>query len=159
MMLTGLELKEYITNITEEKQIQQVSVDLKLIKVEKVLHGGQILNDKTHLPQYEEMISFNNGWLLEPGFYSFTFNEGVKVPNNVGMQIIQRSSLLRSGTTITSGLYDPNFECDNIGGFAQVNTHIFIEKNSRVACLKGWYSKEVNEKYLYNGQWQKNNKI
>lgn len=160
-MLTGLQLKTYIGNISNEKQIQQVSIDLELISIEKIQGLGKILHNETKLPDYEivskNAVSDNNkhGWLLEPGYYKLTFLQSCEVPNNVAMQIIHRSSLLRSGCSITSAIYDPGFKCDNLGAFATIHNHIFIEKYSRVACIKGWETDVVDSNYLYNGQYQK----
>lgn len=161
MMLTSIQLKQYITNYSNES-LQQYSIDLRLMKVERLKGKGHIKSNTTLTPTYVE-VGFDlatklehqqESWVLEKGFYKLTFLEGVKLPNNVCLQITHRSSLLRNGSIITSGLYDPNFYCDNVGAFMQVNNQITIDKHARVATIKGFFGNEVSEDYLYNGQWQ-----
>lgn len=161
MMLTSLQLKEFVNaGQLDPNQIQQVSIDLKIAKIEKLSSHGVILKEKSIIPTYQEVEVQKNyehnvdGWYLDPGYYGFTFSEGVKVPVNVGLLIIQRSSLLRSGVVLTSSIWDPNFETKMMGSFATVNKSIFIEREARVACMYGWYCAEVSEDLLYKGQFQ-----
>jgi deoxycytidine triphosphate deaminase len=119
---------------------------------------GMILKDKTILNNYTPMetktIDGVEGWLLHPGAYDITFNEGCKIsPNRVGM-IRQRSSLLRNGAIIASSIFDPGFETDNMGTIMIVTATIFIEQDARVGQMYFHECDGVAEENLYNGQWQ-----
>jgi len=117
---------------------------------------GKVLKDRTELTTYTPypLVSLDgaHGWLLYPGTYDITFNEGCKIPGNLVGLIRQRSSLLRNGTVLHSSVFDPGFETDFMGTVMVVNETIFIEEGARVAQIYFHECDEVDE--LYNGQWQ-----
>ena len=163
-MLKSTELKEFINKgILEENQVQQVSIDLKIMKIQKIVSKGAILKAKTILPKYEELQTITDrehcveGWHLSPGYYNIIFEEGVDIPKNIGTLVIQRSSLLRNGGTLTSSLWDPSFSTgeNTMSSFATINHPIFIEKGARVACMYGWkIDGELPDELQYKGQFQ-----
>jgi deoxycytidine triphosphate deaminase len=116
---------------------------------------GKVLKDKTVLTTYKPidtiMLEGNEGWLLHPGVYDITFNEGCKIPDNRVAFIKQRSSLYRNGAIINSPVFDPGFETQNMGTLLYVHEPIFIEINSRVAQI---YFHECEPAEKYDGQWQ-----
>lgn len=116
---------------------------------------GKVLKDKTELTNYIPYPLQNlggiNGWLLYPGTYEVTFNEGCKIPANRVAFIKQRSSLYRNGVVINSPIFDPGFETDWMGTIMIVTKTIFIEENARVAQI---YFHECESAELYDGQWQ-----
>ena len=142
----------------------QVGYDLSLKAVNSVgdqnqydtdFKIGKVLKDKTQLTTYKPYALMNlegaHGWLLYPGVYDITFNEGCKLPDNRVAFIKQRSSLYRNGTIINSPVFDPGFETDFMGTLMYVHETIFIEENARVAQI---YFHECESAELYNGQWQ-----
>jgi deoxycytidine triphosphate deaminase len=145
----------------------QVGYDVTLKAVQKVgnrMSGtpvytdskiGKILKDKTELTTYTPIetkkIDEVEGWLLHPGTYDITFNEGCKIPNNRVAFIKQRSSLYRNGTIINSPVFDPGFETEFMGTIMYVHEPIFIEKEARVAQI---YFYECEPATAYDGQWQ-----
>lgn len=176
MNLTGKQLAEQgiITNIGGDS-IQQVGVDLQLIKVERLFGIGLIPKEgKTKLTKYldiprEELIIGveeietdqgtesipieSTGWKLNPGTYSITFNQGCKVPNNQMLLIRQRSSLARNGSWIHSSVFDPGFQTERIGTVMIITQPIEIEYEARIAQA---YTHECNTvENLYDGQYQK----
>lgn len=165
-MLKSTELAEFINKgMLDEKQIQQVSIDLKICQIFRIdpLSRGAILKEKTILPKYEELQTIENaehnaeGWWLSQGYYNFIFEEGVDIPKDIATLVIQRSSLLRNGGTLTSSLWDPAFSTGDgkMSSFATINHPVFIEKGARVACMYGWrIDGELPEHLLYNGQYQ-----
>ena len=116
---------------------------------------GKVLKDKTELTTYVPYPLSNidgyTGWLLYPGTYDITFNEGCKIPDNRVAFIKQRSSLWRNGTLINSPVFDPGFETEFMGTIMLVTETIFIEENARVAQI---YFHECDPAEKYNGQWQ-----
>jgi deoxycytidine triphosphate deaminase len=140
----------------------QVGYDITLKQVNRVgqYEGspnriGKVLKDKTELTTYTPFPLMNVdgalGWLLQPGTYDITFNEGCKIPDNRVAFIKQRSSLWRNGTLINSPVFDPGFETDFMGTIMLVTQPIFIEENARVAQI---YFHECDSAEKYDGQWQ-----
>jgi deoxycytidine triphosphate deaminase len=140
----------------------QVGYDLSIKQVNKVGNPvpngiiGRVLKDQTilntHTPIEKISLEGKHGFLLYEGVYDVIMNEGCKIaPNRVGL-IRQRSSLMRNGAIITSSVFDPGFETDNIGTYMIVFETIFIEEDARVAQIYFHKCEEVAE--LYDGQWQ-----
>jgi dUTP pyrophosphatase len=154
MLLNSHQVSEYLeTNGLGEKA--QVGYDLTLKGVRSI-NGGMVLADKTLVEDYSEVrptVTPTGKYLyhLIPGAYSLTFEQGCKLPNNVTAFIRHRSSILRCGAIITSGVYDPGFEVDEMGGVMIVNQEMRIEKGARVAQI---IMMENTPADLYDGQWQ-----
>ena len=147
----------------------QVGYDLSLAQVnyigtlgnnlvdvnQKTARIGKVLKDKTELTTYTPYpltsVDGVTGWLLYPGTYDITFNEGCRIPSNRVAFIKQRSSLWRNGTLINSPVFDPGFETDLMGTIMLVTETIFIEEGARVAQI---YFHECEPAEMYNGQWQ-----
>jgi len=91
------------------------------------------------------------GWYLSPGVYSLTFHQGVKLDNKHTVFIRHRSSILRSGSLITSGAFDPGFQCEEIGATLFVYQPITIEEGARVAQILVFENHEAEK---YNGNFQ-----
>jgi len=137
----------------------QVGYDLTLKEV-KTINGGSVLCDKTIVDSYNEVPSYElegkTRFTLEPGSYSLTFEQGVKLPSNKTAFIRHRSSILRCGGIITSGVYDPGFEVDEMGGVLIATQPITIEKGARVAQIIIFDNFDAE---LYAGQWQGNKDV
>lgn len=163
--LNGKQIVEQgiITNVINKECIQQVGVDLELIKIERVMGTGIIpqegktkLGTKIPVPMVDcpnpKGDEKTKGWLLTPGAYDITLEQGCKIPANQRLQIVQRSSVLRNGGVLASSMFDPGFETDHIGTVMFVFASVFIHFGARVAQA---YTTEVNEvENLYDGQWQ-----
>jgi len=133
----------------------QVGYDLTLKSV-KIVNGGSVMSDKTNVTNYSEKDSQVNKdgrevYEFAPGTYSLTFEQGIKLPSNKTAFIVHRSSILRCGGVITSGIYDPGFEVDEMGAMLIVTEPLIIEKGARVAQLYVFENSEAEE---YAGQWQ-----
>jgi len=133
----------------------QVGYDLTLKGVKKVV-GGIVMQDKTSVADYIEVTPNINGdgkfiYKLSPGTYSLTFDQGIELPANKTAFIRHRSSVLRCGGIITSGVYDPGFQVDEMGAVLLATESIIIEKGARVAQVIVF---ENNPAELYDGQWQ-----
>ena len=142
----------------------QVGYDLSIKQVNKV--GNQVPNGKigmvlkdqtllnTHTPVEKISLEGKRGFLLYEGVYDIVMNEGCKIASNRVGLVRQRSSLMRNGAIITSSIFDPGFETDNIGTYMIVFETIFIEEDARVAQMYFHECTPVSEDQLYNGQWQ-----
>jgi len=153
MLLDANKIEELL--ITNDKGAKaQVGYDLT-VKAVKKISGGVIMSDKTHVEEYAEVTPMKNAndkliYKLDPGTYSLTFEQGIKLPTNKAAFIRHRSSVLRCGGIITSGVYDPGFEVDEMGGVLIATQPIIIEKGARCAQIIVF---ETYEAEAYNGQW------
>ena len=134
----------------------QVGYDLTLKGV-KQIKGGVVLKDKTELAEYTTVmptLTSNEKFLfeLQPGTYSLTFEQGIKLDANHTAFIRHRSSVLRCGGIITSGVYDPAFYVEEMGAVLVATQPIDIELGARVAQVIIFENYEAE---LYAGQWQK----
>lgn len=167
-MLNSLEIKSHIQfpeSLGEDvNQTQQVSIDLRVKEIHTMIDFGKVFKERTSPPIYKKIPTMTgevdndsgmrSGWMLHPGIYSVIFHEGIEVPSDIAFIITHRSSILRCGGTITSGIYDPGFKTKEIGAFLNVVYPLFIEEGSRIATTIGWKCSEVNKENIYNGQWQ-----
>lgn len=163
-MLTGKEIFNSGMLIgADPDAVQQQGVDIRIDKVSKIRGMGIIPKEgKTSLPEYDEVkpLHFKNkesgkmvfGWMLPVGVYDIVFIEGVKVDSTHCMKPLTRSSLVRCGARVDSGLYDAGFETAHAGAMLYVSNPIMIEKGARVAQIVCGASDEVEN--LYDGQFQ-----
>lgn len=132
----------------------QHGFDLTLQSVGALVSAGCVYKDKTVVCDYSPIQSNTSDlYVLGSGVYSLTFNEGGRVPEKHCGWIKTRSSLVRNGSLIDSGLYDTGFYVDFFGAMLFVNHPIIIEQDARVAQL---LFLEAEEAATYGGQWQGN---
>jgi len=151
MILSADQILDYVTTNSKGKPAQ-VGYDLT-VKDIKIINGGVLHKDKTELEEYSDTIKTSNGdyFILSPGAYSLTFDQGIKLDNKHTAVIRHRSSVLRMGGVITSGIYDPGFEVDEMGAVLINSKPISIQKGARVAQV---VISENHSTKLYDGQWQ-----
>ena len=145
MILSSDEIKERILNeklienfIDLETQLQPASFDLTLDEIYLIVSSASIdfSNKERRLPNYKK-IEFNNDWIeLNKGIYLITFNEIVNIPRDLLALVRPRSSLVRSGATIFSSLWDPGY-CGKSNCLLVVlnENGIKLKKNARVAQM------------------------
>jgi dUTP pyrophosphatase len=119
-------------------QLTPNGIDLTLKKVEIFTDTGSIdfSNEKRSLPKTQD-ISFANDWVhLNQGCYKVTFNEIVSIPKDMIGLARPRSSLLRSGATIESAVWDAGFNGISISLLIVCNPYgISLQKNARLMQL------------------------
>lgn len=132
----------------------QVGYDLTLKEVKRI-NGGMVFADKTVVEDYTPITPTlsptNVLFHLEPDTYSITFEQGIKLDLNHTAFIRHRSSVLRNGGIITSGVYDPGFEVDEMGAVLIATKPVILEKGARLAQIIIF---ENNTSEAYSGQWQ-----
>ena len=133
----------------------QVGYDITLKSLKRV-NGGVVMSNKTIVSDYNDITPLSNAmgnyiFKIEPGTYSITFEQGIKLDNKHTAFIRHRSSLLRCGSIITSGVYDPGFEVDEMGAILLATQPIILEKGARCAQILIFQS---NSAEMYTGQFQ-----
>lgn len=134
----------------------QIGYDLTVKNIKRIPGGSSVLTDKTQIIPYEEVspIKIDGDrycYMLHPGTYSLTFDQGCCLDNKHGAFIRHRSSILRSGGIITSGVYDPGFQVDEMGAVLIVTVPFTIELGARVAQIVLFETETSQE---YDGQFQ-----
>jgi len=153
-MLTATQVFDLLEDPKGLAKPAQVGVDVTIDAVNLIRFGGEILLNETvfknnHL---EQVVPLDGKFYLSSGPYSITLDQGIRLPSTNSALIIHRSSVLRMATQITSGLYDPGFEVDQMGCVMIVHRPIVIEQHARVAQVIVFENEEAE---LYNGQYQK----
>ncbi len=125
--------------ISLDEQLQTNGFDLTLREVGRMTSGGGMGAglDQRELPS-TEVIDFNSrGWLeLDPGPYLITFNEVVNLPLDVMALGRPRSSLLRSGVSIHTAVWDAGYK-GRSQALLVVQNHLGyrLQRDARVAQL------------------------
>ncbi len=155
MILTPEEAvaKGIIKVLDPSKQLQQAGIDLTLKSVHIFEGAGTVDfdNSKRIKAPTKEIPWDDEGKLtLGPGAYKIVLNEVVKLPKNVIGVFFPRTTLLRSGAHVVSGLWDPGFE--GIGEMLLIvqNPHgIILYRNARIGQIM--FIEEEKEFKPYQG--------
>jgi len=124
--------------IDPEVQISPNGVELTLHKVYTFKEAGAIdfTNKDRYIPQYEEVQPTDDKYILPQGTYLVTYNETLRLPTDIVAIGRPRSSLLRSGVTIESAVWDAGYKGRSRGLLTVNNPHGFVvDKNARLLHL------------------------
>lgn len=139
-------LFEYIDKNIQE---QQAGIDLTLKDIYYFIGYGKVDFDNKHRKLAQILkIEFEDKAHLSQGAYKITLNEYFKIDNRTIGIFFPRTSLLRNGVAIYSGLFDPGFE-----GYAEMLMHVInpngieIYKNARVGQIVFFRSRSNLKEY------------
>lgn len=163
-VLSGRKIVELglVHNMLDPKeQVQPAGIDFTLKRISHLESEGIIDFDNTKrtLPNYKEISFERNTLHLSPKAYLVEFKETVALPNNIIGIMRTRSSVFRSGATLTAGIIDPGY-VGVIGALLQVwNEHgISLARNAK---LVQWVFAEVSNpsEKGYHGRYKDAKKI
>jgi deoxycytidine triphosphate deaminase len=140
--------------IDVSQQMQQVGIDLRLARAQRVEGLVEFTNNTTSLkPNFYDMQIIDNCYFFKAGSqYSLDFFEDISVPEDMAALIINRSSINRHSGVITSGVYDPGFRSKGgCGAMFRPTINTKIEIGFRVAQVMFFTAESAS---LYNGQYQ-----
>jgi dUTP pyrophosphatase len=160
-ILTGAEGRNLVESMIDpEIQTQMCGVELTLRCVESFVSAGALAydNKERKLPDTKEIEFDGSGWIdLERGSYLVTFNEIVNIPRDVAAFARSRSSLLRSGATLETALWDPGYRGRSQSLLVVYNPEgLKLKKNARLLQLVFMRLEEDAEK-IYTGTYQGEN--
>lgn len=162
MVLDGKTIveKKYVTFPDDlyntDEQIQPNGVDLRLDRVVYV-------NGRPELPVEGRLNADNvqvqeippkEGWFelaYMQGNYLVDFRESISVPPGFCAIIITRSSLVRCGCDIFTGLWDTGFQ-GRLGGSLRLRNPLRLQYGSRIGQVM--FHKAQFNGQLYNGSYQ-----
>ena len=142
-----------------EEQVQPNGVDLRLNKIYSVQgqiqvpHKGKVKHDLN----VQEVRPKENWYQLKPAagvLFYIDFVEEVNVPAGWCATLITRSSLVRSGVDVMSGLWDSGFT-GTLGACLRLQTAVDIEWGARI-CQILFHEAKFNGQ-LYDGRYQGTN--
>ena len=165
-IIAGIELRDLLDRgavtdmVDPEVQVQVCGVDLTLRSVELFATPGAVDYDNRErkVSKTEEIPFDGAGWVhLDHGAYLVTFNEAVSIPKDIAALARPRSSLLRSGATVETALWDPGYR-----GRSQSLLVVFnpgglrLKRNARLIQL-AFYRLSATAEKGYEGAYQNEN--
>lgn len=98
---------------------------------------GVIDIDEKYIPNYQRLECGKDGFYeLLKGYYVIRYNEYVRVPEDSIALAIPRSSIIRSGASIFTAVWDPGYEGRGYGLLITYNDFgIKIRRNAQIAQL------------------------
>ena len=155
-------------------QIQGAGIDLTLLAVERFSGAGAVDfdNSRRELPPTEPIpwveptgaylnsddvkhaSGLENAAFVEvaPGGYIAKYNEVVEVPKDALGIVLPRSSMMRSGATIFSAVWDPGYRGRGMG-LMFVTNPLRLYRNARI-CQIFFVKLEGEAQRLYEGKYQ-----
>lgn len=125
-----------MSSITGEFLKQPNAVDIAVDSVYKICNTEFTLtkdNSKEHRKTQKLEPDHEGFWVLGPGSYEIITSADVSVANRECGFVITRSTLVRNGCFVFSGIYDSGFN-GKIGCSMLVTTGVFkIQKGARIA--------------------------
>lgn len=122
-----------------DTQITPNGIDLTLASVERFTAPGAIdfSNEQRLISDGEDLPFDADGWVLLPrGCYRIVYNEVVTIPSDAIAIARTRSSLLRCGATIETGVWDAGYRGRSSSMLSVENEHgIRLQKDARVLQL------------------------
>lgn len=162
MVLDGKEILEkyYVTapdNVYPiDEQVQPNGVDLRLDSI-KFVQGKASLPRDGRLNATDVQIQdipAKDGWFdlqMWQGNYLVDFRESISVPDGYCAIIITRSSLVRIGCDVITGLWDTGFS-GRLGGSLRLRNPIKIQYGARMAQVM--FYKSVFNGHRYEGAYK-----
>ena len=160
-ILTGSEAQGLVESMIDPKtQTQMCGMELTLQKIERFTSAGAVAFDNRErlLPQTEAIDFDSSGWIdLAAGSYLVTFNEIVNIPKELAALARARSTLLRSGASLETALWDPGYRGRSQSLLVVYNPHgLKLKKNARLMQLVFLrLGKEADK--VYSGKYQGEN--
>ncbi|MGH9463648.1 MAG: deoxyuridine 5'-triphosphate nucleotidohydrolase [Vicinamibacteria bacterium] len=145
-----------------ETQIQMDGVDFTLREVSVFRDEAGAIdfdNSERRTPETEPLAPDDNGWwMLKPGPYWVVYNEIVNIPHDAFAFARTRSSLLRSGASVKTALWDSGYS-GRSGSLLVVENPagLRLRKDARIIQLIFFGLDEPAEK-TYAGLYQDENK-
>lgn len=133
---------------------QPNAVDIQVDSIYKICDSEFVLtkdNSKTHRVTQKMEPDSGGFWVLSPGSYEIITDTDVEVANGECGFVIARSTLVRNGCFVHSGIYDSGFK-GKIGCTMTVTTGSFkLQKGARIAQF--YLIKSDKSDAVYNGSY------
>lgn len=140
-----------------DKQLQPEGFDLTVREIRQFNSIGKILKEKSVVSETKPAIDmyWDGAWHLDEGQYQILFNEVLKLPRNVHVFTIQRSSVPRSGCIMHVGSFDAGYTGRGVMTIFVGKQGITIEKDA--ALVQAHFFYVIGKNFGYKGQYQNEN--
>ena len=142
-----------------EQQMQTNGFDLSLRNISCFTTFGKVsMDNKNRQIAKRQVIEFEeDGYLhVKQGIYSITYNEILNLPRDIMALGLPRSSLLRSGASIHTAVWDAGYSGRSESLLVVHNPlGLVLEKNARVLQLVFSYLSSISQGY--QGTYQREN--
>ena len=140
-----------VSNI-DDNCVQQLACDLRLETVWGMSGVFEIDEEKkTPRQTYKVLIGDDGYYTLPPGAYEVSFDHDIAIGPDEGSLVVTRSTLVRNGVQLVSGMWDPGFKgrggcCMHVNGGT-----LRIKKGTRIGQFVTW--KVLNPQGNYDGSY------
>ncbi len=145
--------------INLKTQLQPSGMDFTLKEVARFTSSGILTCDNLYRQTSDlEVLAFNekNQLHLPVGSYLITYNEIINLPLYLMGLVLPRSSLLRSGVTVNTAVWDPGYNGRGQSLLSVSNPNGFVvEENVRIVQMIFLTLNDVTEGY--SGAYQMEN--
>lgn len=132
--------------------MQQAAVDLRL---ENVWHMRGLFTideeSKQHRQTNKATVDTEGYFLLNEGVYEVSFDHDISIGADEASLVITRSTLVRNGCQLVSGLWDPKFEGRGGCALHVKGGQLRIKPGTRVGQFVTW--KVANAQGAYDGSY------
>jgi len=142
--------------LNDQEQIQQNGIDLTLASIAQLDNCSEnelLCNKRSHCVRTP--MNIIGPTLLQPGVYEVLYNEEFNIPNWMCAYIYTRSTLVRGGSYLASGLYDAGFK-GKWWGVLHISIPTWIEKDIRIGQVVFFQSEEGK---MYDGIYNQQTSI
>ena len=150
----------FLTHV-QDGDNQPNATDLRLARVFKLNEDQFILTNETkiHLKQEEifsERMEVTTGvyeemFTLSPGYYCIEYENKISVGKSEAGFVISRSTLVRNGVFLTTGLYDSGYEGKMVSGMHVTTGTLMVAKGTRMGQYLCFSAETM---HLYDGDYQ-----
>lgn len=156
-----LNSKTKLTDVVEV-DVQPNAVDLRVEKIFQTNPSTFVLSEdkKTHRGSKElptrRFQDEDDWWCLQPGYYEVHFKNKIKVAKGEAGFVITRSTLVRNGVYIISGLYDSGYEGGMVAGLHVTTSPFYVKKWTRLGQYLSFDAEMIK---MYDGAYGTRNVI
>ncbi|UCG02083.1 MAG: hypothetical protein JSW11_21130 [Candidatus Heimdallarchaeota archaeon] len=141
--------------------VQPNGIDISIGKLFKLTGEVKLISEKKirKYPELHELEPLNSFWCLDPGSYLVEVAEEIMIPNDAIGYVAPRSTLLRMGATVYSGIWDKGFQgVGNNRGRILLQTSLPFQIHISVAIAQMIFISAVDDKTVYQGNYQPTSK-
>ena len=142
-----------LSNVNETIDVQPNAVDLRLGRVFMLTSTPfKISNEEKIHRELVEIHPSKDGYFnLGVGYYNIEYENKIKVAEGEAGYVITRSTLVRNGVYLTTGLYDSGYEGKMVSGMHVTTENMMIKKGTRVGQYLCFDAESL---HLYSGDYQ-----
>ncbi|MFA5077326.1 MAG: deoxyuridine 5'-triphosphate nucleotidohydrolase [Candidatus Micrarchaeia archaeon] len=129
---------DLVRDFIGESQFQPAGVDVTLKELYSFKNAGKIDfdNKERRISDVEPVQFVNEEMKLAQGAYKVIFNEYVRIPQDAAAFCYPRSSLLRSGITLSCAVWDPGYEGRSEALLIVSNPHgAILKRNAKIGQM------------------------